>query len=259
MQLTIKEMQDLETEMIKEVHEICERHDIEYFLAYGSALGAVRHGGPIPWDPDADIVVPYHQFPDFVKKVREKLPDKFYLDYYDFNKDYPYLFPRVGLKNYSSEKLHVDIFIIIGAPTDLGECIKLQKKLNFYSQLQYFRKRNENYFNYLTPKRKINTLIIRLLTIFLTTKRIIKIFDSICKSHSYETSDFIINSSGGYGEKEILKKSLYGRGAHISYNGSKFKIPQKYKKYLCHFYSDYNKLPPKIQRHTKDLYTIKKL
>lgn len=81
MKLTIQEIQTIETEMLKEVHDICERNGIDYFLAYGSVLGAVRHGGPIPWDTDLDIIVPIDQFSKFENLMYEELPEKFYLEY----------------------------------------------------------------------------------------------------------------------------------------------------------------------------------
>ena len=41
--------------LLLEIDEICKKHDITYFLEYGTMLGAVRHEGFIPWDADVDI------------------------------------------------------------------------------------------------------------------------------------------------------------------------------------------------------------
>ena len=52
--------------MLKDIDALCQRHDIPYFLNGGSALGAVRHGGFIPWDDDADIAMMRADFERFI-------------------------------------------------------------------------------------------------------------------------------------------------------------------------------------------------
>lgn len=57
-ELCLKELQDEEYNLLVKFSDYCESHNLSYFLAYGSLLGAVRHAGPIPWDDDLDIVMP---------------------------------------------------------------------------------------------------------------------------------------------------------------------------------------------------------
>ncbi|MCR2034182.1 LicD family protein [Adlercreutzia mucosicola] len=55
--LTIDDMKQIELEIFDEIHRICIEHDLRYFMAYGTLLGAVRHGGFIPWDDDMDALM----------------------------------------------------------------------------------------------------------------------------------------------------------------------------------------------------------
>lgn len=61
-------------EILKEVDAICARHNIEYFADWGTLLGAIRHGGFIPWDDDLDIGMKRMDYERFMKVVASELP-----------------------------------------------------------------------------------------------------------------------------------------------------------------------------------------
>mgnify|MGYP000811964522 CR=1 FL=1 len=54
--LTVDDVKLIELEIMDEIDRVCNEHGVQYFLGYGTLLGAVRHGGFIPWDDDMDIV-----------------------------------------------------------------------------------------------------------------------------------------------------------------------------------------------------------
>ena len=60
--LTVDDMKSIELEIMDEIDRVCRAHGVQYFLGYGSLLGAVRHGGFIPWDDDMDIVMMRDQY-----------------------------------------------------------------------------------------------------------------------------------------------------------------------------------------------------
>ena len=51
----LNKLQKVQTEMLKDVLEVCNKYDLPCFLIYGTAIGAVRHKGFIPWDDDIDV------------------------------------------------------------------------------------------------------------------------------------------------------------------------------------------------------------
>lgn len=64
-------MQEKELDMVKEFLKICEKHNLKYFMAGGTFLGAVRHKGFIPWDDDVDLGMyrdDYEKFLDIAKR-----------------------------------------------------------------------------------------------------------------------------------------------------------------------------------------------
>lgn len=64
--LSLKEVKELEFEILANFAAFCEAHNWRYWLAYGSLLGAVRHGDMIPWDDDIDLVMPADDFLEMV-------------------------------------------------------------------------------------------------------------------------------------------------------------------------------------------------
>ncbi len=66
-------------DILKEIDAICQRNHIDYWLDGGTILGAVRHGGFIPWDDDIDIAMRLADLPRFVKAAQSELPAHLYI------------------------------------------------------------------------------------------------------------------------------------------------------------------------------------
>lgn len=66
-------------DILKEIDALCQRHHIDYWLDGGTILGAVRHGGFIPWDDDIDIAMRLDDLPRFVEVAKQELPEHLYI------------------------------------------------------------------------------------------------------------------------------------------------------------------------------------
>ncbi|MCR4600413.1 MAG: LicD family protein [Clostridia bacterium] len=60
-------------EVLSDFDEFCKRHDLKWFAAYGTLLGAVRHGGFIPWDDDIDIIMLRRDYDKFLMYAENEL------------------------------------------------------------------------------------------------------------------------------------------------------------------------------------------
>lgn len=69
--LSVDDMKAIELDIMDEIDRVCAAHGVEYFLGYGSLLGAVRHGGFIPWDDDMDIVMMRDQYEVLMEHFNE--------------------------------------------------------------------------------------------------------------------------------------------------------------------------------------------
>ena len=63
----LKELHDVEFEMLLQLRRICKKYNLTYYLSGGTFLGAVRHNGFIPWDDDMDIALPREDYQSFLK------------------------------------------------------------------------------------------------------------------------------------------------------------------------------------------------
>ncbi len=78
-----------------EVDRICREEDIPYFIIAGTALGAVRHGGFIPWDDDFDIGMKRQDYERFLQIAPEKLDSAYFLQNHDTDPAAPFYFTKL--------------------------------------------------------------------------------------------------------------------------------------------------------------------
>ncbi len=98
-------------EMIKVIDPICQKHQIPYFLNGGSALGAVRHRGFIPWDDDLDIAMMRSDYRRFIEVLKKELPEEYCFQCFDTHKEYNVLIPAMKIRKKGTELKEVNMLL----------------------------------------------------------------------------------------------------------------------------------------------------
>ena len=96
---TISKVQAVICEIMQQIDTICRRHNLTYFAIGGTALGAVRHQGFIPWDDDIDIGMPRKDYEAFMRYAAEELPQGYFLQTFATEKKTPFYFAKIRKDN----------------------------------------------------------------------------------------------------------------------------------------------------------------
>ena len=104
------------------IDRICKKHGIKYWISDGTLLGAVRHGGFIPWDDDLDIQMMRKDFKHFIKIISEELPENLALQTHKTDKGYVAPYAKIrelhstitefhsNDVNYKYKGIYIDVF-----------------------------------------------------------------------------------------------------------------------------------------------------
>ena len=242
----LREMQLKLVDILREVTKVCDRHNIPYWLDSGTLLGAVRHGGFIPWDDDIDICIPVEDLPRLVEACRE-LPEHLSLQC-------PATEPEMRMPVYkvrdnnsliveagddfalSYEKgLFVDIFPMTAWPSFSA---KFSRKVargycraNAILHAQhYYSLRSTAELFYFGMKRAL----------FATMW---KVGGWFCRKDEYY-SNTLDNSGNG---NRHLRSTVFPL-TEIEFEGERFKAPANVDQYLKDLFRDYMALPPEEHR-----------
>ena len=254
----MNELQKIEFELFLCFDEICKKLNLNYFLVAGSALGAARHGGFIPWDDDLDVGMYREDYDRFMELAPSLLPEDIFLQNYKTDTQYPYVFAKLRDSNttFVEKKLskfdinhgiYIDIFPLDGYPADVYE----QKKLDFM-------KRNYRRLLYcgIDMKRGLKSgtiaFALRVLGYHKRTVRVLAKYENYISQYPVRTSGVICNHGNRYGKKDYIPREYYGNGIKMIFEGIYVRIPEKYDEYLTCLYGDWRTPPPENER--KDIH-----
>lgn len=266
----LQKIQALELEALNVIIDICTKCNIEYFLIGGTALGAIRHDGFIPWDDDIDIGMTRENYQQFIQKAPQLLSEKYYLQTpYSDNKN-PYFYSKLRINGtkfieYCNHRInmnhgvYVDIFPFDEVPDDeelnKKQFDKVQRLVRLFSLRQSPDVSMEPTTVVEKIKghvRKILYFIMQMLPYKSLCNRLEK---EIVKYNGTEQQAIACLNFPKRKTEYILKKDLYPLKRHRFESVSAY-IPQNYDVYLKTHYGDYMKLPPKEQQFGHKPYCV---
>lgn len=258
----MNELQKVEFDLFTCFAQTCEKLNLKYFLVCGSALGAARHGGFIPWDDDMDVGMYREDYNKFMELAPAILPEGIFLQNYKTDPCYPHIFAKLRNSNTTyiergSAKLNInhgiylDIFPLDGYPESPSE----QRKISFYKKY-YTYKLSCAFTLPATLKGKIVMLAFRLFGCHKRTTKTAAKYESLISKYPVKDAKIICNHGTWYGSKDFIPADSYGKGSQMTFEGYIAWVPENCDKYLTCLYGDWRTPPPPEKQKGHHYYEI---
>ena len=248
--------------LLEEINDICVRNDIEYFVDFGTMLGAIRHNGFIPWDDDADITLTEDNYYKWVEACRREL-DPSVRVYNDvrLDREFPTVFgryndvttARVGDRSEFWKPICgqcIDVFYLLELP---GDPIKKREAIDYYFAYDEYVNASYRHFRLKTEK------IYKIYQSFLEREKKVgreqtlkEIEANIFHKHYDDCDTYICSSARMYGPTSLVPKKSYDTVYMADFEGRKLPIPGGYVELLCEYYGDtWDIIPDHKKGHSK--------
>ncbi len=232
-------------DILKTIDFICKKHNIPYWISWGTLLGAVRHGGFIPWDDDLDIELLREDYLKLQPILEKELPDNLFLQTHESDKAYvaPYAKVRdlnslIREKNswniyYKYRGVYIDIF-----PQEKS-CFLISKLSGKFGGL-------------LLRLTGMKSNIIRSLALNFIYPLITYIVYPVFRTISLFAPNNILRNVLGSGHTQARFKNSIFPLTQIQFENFDFPAPRDCDMYLKSTYGDYMKLPKDIRIHLSE-------
>ncbi|MFT8402215.1 MAG: LicD family protein [Lentilactobacillus diolivorans] len=255
MMVDMKQIHGIQLEILKQVARLSSKHHIKYFMTGGSAIGAVRHQGFIPWDDDIDIGFTRHDFEKFLRVAPgEFRSTNYFVEENRLNPAYEYDFAKVMFKGTeilergreeakSFNGIFIDVFPFDKMPAAKHQQVAQSQALQ--AILQEIRRR---FYPDLYPNMSLDPKYVDM-----TIDQLYKLRLQIMVKYDRDPSLAYVNLSSPYkyGKERILPAEMH-RFTEMKFENLRVPVLSAYDSYLTRLYGNYMKLPPvekRIQRH----------
>ncbi|MBC5689808.1 LicD family protein [Mediterraneibacter sp. NSJ-55] len=244
--------------LLKEINVICKENDINFYLAGGSFIGAIRHGGFLPWDDDADIHMTRSSYEKFKNIVNHRIENRLVVSKEEYP-EYPQIHPRYmalgsttilrsTFTTSTPQGQFVDIFILDSIPDDIQKQEKYTEDYNLYLELitevfiQDSRRSSgliKKYNRYCRPGKY-------------------KDKEAICRKMSKKLFSYPEDTSRHYhirspqAPQSIIKKEIFGVPRYVSFEDTFLPVAENAEKLLREAYgADWFEVPEinKVSEH----------
>ncbi|MBQ2865971.1 MAG: LicD family protein [Clostridia bacterium] len=257
----IREYQLAQLELIKMMDDLCSQLNLTYYIIGGTLLGAVRHKGFIPWDPDIDIAMPRKDYEAVREYFDTHKSERYFYQHYSTEKNH--LSPHALIKIKESHVLfkyvsthfkprydgiYLDIFPLDYAPSSKKLQKEQMRKIKILKEI-VIRKAAYAYDSNsrlkIFAKRCISLLLAPISFALLN-----RMMDETMQKYNDHPAGYLVSMASHYSYwKQLMAASIYGEPTRIDFEGLSLAAPAETHNYLTRIYKNYMELPPEDQRN----------
>ena len=240
-------------DMLSEVDAICKKHGIKYMLFAGTALGAARHEGFIPWDDDMDVIMLRAEYEKFLISADNELDKEKYFLQKEFSDHWPMFFSKIRMNGTAcmekfhpkDTKMHQGIYIDIFPCDNLADD-KIRRKMQFAASKLVIA-------NSLYRRGYLTNSTVKKIVMQASRLAPVKALRSFALNRGDDGSEMLhsfFGASSKYG-RSIYRREWMTELAETRFEGKIFPVSAHYDELLTALYGDWRRVPPPEERKCK--------
>lgn len=260
----LRQVQRASTLLVGEFHRVCQELGLSYVAHGGTAIGAIRHHGFIPWDDDVDLAMPRADYERFLKEAPSVLGPEFAIHNTRVEKDFPCVFSTLILKGTSfvpeffskcpyDRPLSIDIFPLDNFSDDPKKRASQKRRTWIWGRLMFLRATATPYLEVDGVKRGLILAACAvahgiLLLFHVTPQKIQRHYDAAARMCEGEKTKTMTDFSDRFPEKWAVTYDELFPARPAQFENITILVPNNYDAVLTRGYGDYMSLPPVDQR-----------
>ena len=262
---TLRELQLCELEIVRDVVRICETHGLKIYMLGGTFLGAVRHGGFIPWDDDVDLGLSRPDYETFLKVAPGELREGYLLRHFATDPAMPY-YPAqvvdpsfeildVSARVSKTRSAWIDVFPLDGMPDGALPFFFHKYRLLYLRMMLKFSQFDQVVAVGLKNRPLHERILVNVgkhlhLEGKLSTEKRMRLIDRSLKKYSFADCRRCVNFMGAYKFRECFPRSVYEDAAEYPFEDMTLPAPRDYNLVNRQLYGDYM-TPPPVEEQNK--------
>ncbi len=249
-QLTREEVKQVELGILDYINSICKEHKIEYFLDYGTLLGAIRHNGFIPWDDDIDICMTRKDYERFVSIFFNNEKSNYKLLSMETSSSYYYEFGKVIDTRTILNETETIALPGMGVWVDIFPKDNLTKRHKLLKWIVTVLVVCRVFAVYQKFPKKHNILFypVWLISRLIGYKPFLKLTKRLSIINVEKETPYIGDLRDLTAKQYAWNKEMFSKSVFVPFEGKEYPAPQNWDGYLRGLYGDYMKLPPEDKR-----------